>query len=92
LFERNVMPINHGGLSSFRFTQTPEIKSRAVKLINLLTRPSRQTSAQSRLHTVAPTSQKFFVGSSNKRAKLIILQINGLHDESTRKTCEECLL
>ena len=75
-----------------RFKETPEIKSRATKLINLLTRPARQASSQARVHTVAPTSQKFFVGSSNKRAKLIILQVNGLHDESTKKTCEQCLL
>lgn len=75
-----------------RFDSTPEIRSRSTKLINQLNRPSRQTTSHSRVHTVAPTSQRFFVGSSNKKAKLIVLQINGLHDESTKKVCEECLL
>lgn len=75
-----------------RFSQTPEIKVRAVKLINQLSKPARQTTSHARVHTVAPTSQKFFVGSSNKKAKIIVLQIHGLHDESTKKVCEECLL
>ena len=52
----------------------------------------RPTTSHQRIHTAAPTSQKFFVGSSNKKAKLVILQIEGLQDESTRKLCEKSLL
>ncbi|XP_013885212.1 armadillo repeat-containing protein 1 [Austrofundulus limnaeus] len=35
---------------------------------------------------------QFFLGSSNKRAKTIILQIHGLDDPSRRSLCEEALL
>lgn len=52
----------------------------------------RPSSTQKRIHTVAPTSQKFFVGSSNKKAKLIVLQVNGLHDETSKKLCGDYLL
>ena len=52
----------------------------------------RPTTSHQRIHTAAPTSQKFFVGSSNKKAKLVILQIEGLQDESARKICEKSLL
>ena len=52
----------------------------------------RPTTSHQRIHTAGPTSQKFFVGSSNKKAKLVILQIEGLQDESTRKLCEKSLL
>jgi len=75
-----------------RYAETVEVRNQASKLINRLTKPARQTTSQARVHTVAPTSQKFFVGSSNKKAKLIILQVTGLHDESTKKLCEDCLL
>ena len=34
------------------------------------------------VHAVAPTSQKFFVGSSNKKAKLIVLQVTGLQEDT----------
>jgi len=75
-----------------RFTETTDIKTRANKLINQLSRPVRPTTSHARVHTVAPTSQRFFVGASNKKAKLIVLQINGLLDESTKKICEQYLL
>lgn len=45
-----------------------------------------------RIHTAAPAQQKFFVGATNKKAKLITLQIKGLKDDTTRKICEENLL
>ncbi|XP_057313129.1 armadillo repeat-containing protein 1-like isoform X1 [Hydractinia symbiolongicarpus] len=75
-----------------RFIDIPDIKRRATSLHNQLHLPTVRKSKQARVHTVAPTSQKFFVGSSNKKAKLIVLQITGLHDESTKKMCEEALL
>jgi len=75
-----------------RFEAVPDIKTRANKLVNQLTRPARQTTSQARVHSVAPTSQKFFVGSSNKKAKLIVLQIGGLNDDGSKKICEEALL
>ncbi|XP_057313130.1 armadillo repeat-containing protein 1-like isoform X2 [Hydractinia symbiolongicarpus] len=74
------------------FIDIPDIKRRATSLHNQLHLPTVRKSKQARVHTVAPTSQKFFVGSSNKKAKLIVLQITGLHDESTKKMCEEALL
>lgn len=76
----------------FRFIDIPDIKRRATSLHNQLHLPTVRKSKQARVHTVAPTSQRFFVGSSNKKAKLIVLQITGLHDESTKKMCEEALL
>lgn len=75
-----------------RFSGVPEIKRRSTLLYNQLHLTPARTANQQRVHTVAPTSQKFFVGASNKKAKLIILKINGLHDDATKKICEEHLL
>jgi len=69
-----------------------EIKKLASSLYNKLQPPISRVSRQQRIHTVAPTQQKFFVGASNKKAKTITLQIEGLHDDATRKICEENLL
>lgn len=38
------------------------------------------------------TSQSFFLGNLNKRAKVIVLQIKGLANQVTRKLCEEELV
>jgi len=38
------------------------------------------------------TSQTFFLGNMNKRAKVVVLQIKGLANQVTRKLCEEELL
>jgi len=38
------------------------------------------------------TSQSFFLGNLNKRAKVVTLQIKGLANQITRKLCEEELL
>jgi len=73
------------------FKEDVEIKKLASSLYNKLQPPISRVSRQ-RIHTVAPTQQKFFVGASNKKAKLITLQIEGLLDDATRKTCEENLL
>lgn len=75
-----------------RFSSVPEIKRRSLTLYNLLHLNTVRKMNQQRVHTVAPTSQRFFVGSSNKKAKLIVLQVAGLHDESTKKICEKHLL
>jgi len=76
-----------------RFKAHPAIKRRATALYNKLNVSlMRPSSTQKRIHTVAPTSQKFFVGSSNKKAKLIVLQVNGLHDETSKKLCGDYLL
>lgn len=47
------------------------------------TAPSQRTSG---------TTQAFFLGNLNKRAKVIVLQIKGLANQVTRKLCEEELL
>ena len=75
-----------------RFQGVPDIKTRANLLVNLLTKSTRQTASSARVHTVAPTTQRFFVGTQNKKAKLIVLQITGLGDEESKKICEKCLL
>jgi len=74
------------------YKEDVEIKKLASSLYNKLQPPISRVSRQTRIHTAAPTQQKFFVGASNKRAKLITLQIEGLHDDATRKICEENLL
>ena len=79
-------------MSWCRFEAVPDIKTRAARLVSQLTRPVRQTTSQSRVHSVAPTSQRFFVGASNKKAKLIVLQITGMTDDASKKLCEKCLL
>uniref|UniRef100_A0A3B5LXB4 Armadillo repeat-containing protein 1 n=1 Tax=Xiphophorus couchianus TaxID=32473 RepID=A0A3B5LXB4_9TELE len=40
----------------------------------------------------AQRKAQFFLGSSNKRAKTVILQIHGLDDPGRRSLCEEALL
>lgn len=74
-----------------RYKEEVEIKKLASSLYNKLQPPIQRINRQ-RIHTVAPTQQKFFVGATNRKAKVITLQINGLHDDSTRKICEENLL
>jgi len=74
-----------------RYSNEAEVKKLASSLYNKLQPPIARTSRQ-RVHTVAPTQQKFFVGSSNRKAKMITLQIKGLHDDATRKLCEDNLL
>lgn len=74
-----------------RYKDEAEIKKLASSLYNKLQPPIARVSRQ-RIHTVAPTQQKFFVGATNKKAKLITLQIKGLQDDTTRKKCEENLL
>lgn len=80
-------------MNSERFKTHQDIKRRATVLFNKLNVSiMRPTTSHQRIHTAAPTSQKFFVGSSNKKAKLITLQVNGLNDEASKKTCEKHLL
>lgn len=75
-----------------RYKEEPEIKKLASALYNKLQPPISRISKQ-RIHTAAPTQQKFFVGSTNKKAKLITLQIEGLqNNESAKKIIEESLL
>jgi len=80
-----------------KYKDNAELKKLASSLYNKLQPPIKNISSgtssnRSRIHTVAPTQQKFFVGATNKKAKLITLQVKGLYDDETRKVCEENLL
>jgi len=88
-------------LQGQKFPFEKEIRKRANTLYCLLTRsnlpssspaPSTQKpSTSQKIHQAPTTSQKFFIGGANKRAKTIILQIEGL-EEANKKLCEDAIL
>jgi len=90
-------------LQGQKFPFEREIRKRANALYCVLTRSnappqspassssSQKPAASQKIHQAPATSQKFFIGGANKRAKTIILQIEGL-EEQNKKLCEEAIL
>ncbi|CAI8010626.1 Armadillo repeat-containing protein 1 [Geodia barretti] len=68
-----------------------ELKSSAQKVHDLLIHPSGSARPSSHSRHGASRSNSF-LGSSNRRAKTIILQVEGLNDEESRLMIEERLL
>lgn len=86
-----------------RLPEAKELHQKAKQLYKILskldenrttpTRPSKPSSQSSSRpqSSSGPSNNSFFMGSSNKRAKLITLQIEGL-DETNKSVCEKALL
>lgn len=86
-----------------RLPEAKELHQKARQLYKILskleenrTTPTRSSkpssqSASRPQSSSGPSNNSFFMGSSNKRAKLITLQIEGL-DETSKPVCEQALL
>ncbi|XP_034038886.1 armadillo repeat-containing protein 1-like [Thalassophryne amazonica] len=74
-------------------TTTPgETKLLASEIYELLQASSDLAREPAEKVVSSRRKAQFFLGSSNKRAKTVILHINGLDDPSRRSLCEEALL
>lgn len=66
----------------------PKARQMAKEVYQNIIPPVNTTSSK----RTSGTSQSFFLGNLNKRAKVVTLQIKGLANQITRKLCEEELL
>ncbi|XP_026169577.1 armadillo repeat-containing protein 1-like isoform X1 [Mastacembelus armatus] len=73
-------------------TTPGETKLLASEIYELLQASSSADSEPAEDSVSSRRKAQFFLGSSNKRAKTIILHIDGLDDSSRRSLCEEALL
>lgn len=73
-------------------TTPGETKLLASEIYELLQASSSDDSAPAEEAVSSRRKAQFFLGSSNKRAKTVILHIDGLDDSSRRSLCEEALL
>ncbi|XP_062336488.1 armadillo repeat-containing protein 1-like [Osmerus eperlanus] len=74
-------------------TTTPgETKLLASEIYELLQASSSSDSEQAEEAATCRRKAQFFLGSTNKRAKTVVLHIDGLDDSSRRSLCEEALL
>ncbi|XP_064406251.1 armadillo repeat-containing protein 1-like [Halichondria panicea] len=67
----------------------PDVKSSAQRVHDLLIPPAGSTRPLSQARS---TRGHPFLGASNKRAKVILLQIDGLRDQESRRVVEETFL
>uniref|UniRef100_A0A3P9MEF1 Armadillo repeat-containing protein 1 n=1 Tax=Oryzias latipes TaxID=8090 RepID=A0A3P9MEF1_ORYLA len=73
-------------------TTPGETKLLASEIYELLQAASATDSEPAGAAVSSRRKAQFFLGSSNKRAKTVVLQIDGLDDSSRRSLCEEALL
>lgn len=74
-------------------TTPGETKLLASEIYELLqTCSSPESESEPREPPSARKKARFFLGTSNKRAKTVVLQIDGLDDTSRRGLCEDALL
>ncbi|CAL1580798.1 unnamed protein product [Knipowitschia caucasica] len=75
-------------------TTPGETKLLAAEVYELLQSAVSEAEAEDRNRdqTSSRKKHRFFLGASNKRAKTVVLQIEGLDDPSLRGLCEEVLL
>lgn len=73
-------------------TTPGETKLLASEIYELLQASSGNDSEPAEEAVSSRRKAQFFLGSSNKRAKTVILHIDGLDDSSRRSLCEEALL
>ncbi|CAJ1073157.1 armadillo repeat-containing protein 1-like [Xyrichtys novacula] len=73
-------------------TTPGETKLLASEIYELLQASSDADSEPAEETVSSRRKAQFFLGSSNKRAKTVILHIDGLDDSSRRSLCEEALL
>uniref|UniRef100_A0A8D2J4M7 Armadillo repeat-containing protein 1 n=1 Tax=Varanus komodoensis TaxID=61221 RepID=A0A8D2J4M7_VARKO len=92
LAESNRMKFNGGKCLVLQTTTPGETKLLASEIYDIL-----QSSSMSDMDNVNEMNSRrrkaqFFLGSTNKRAKTVVLHIDGLDDSSRRNLCEEALL
>ncbi|XP_078478280.1 LOW QUALITY PROTEIN: armadillo repeat-containing protein 1-like [Lampetra planeri] len=73
-------------------TNPGETKLLASEIYELLQASSGEDSQPAEETAARRRKAQFFLGSSNKRAKTVVLHIDGLDDSSRRGLCEEALL
>lgn len=73
-------------------TTPGETKLLASEIYELLQASSSAEAAPAEGAVSGRRKAQFFLGSSNKRAKTVVLHIDGLDDSSRRSLCEEALL
>ncbi|XP_078100906.1 armadillo repeat-containing protein 1-like [Sander vitreus] len=73
-------------------TTPGETKLLASEIYELLQAFGRDSTEPAETSVSSRRKAQFFLGSSNKRAKTVILHIQGLDDSSRRSLCEDALL
>ncbi|XP_056148963.1 armadillo repeat-containing protein 1-like [Lampris incognitus] len=73
-------------------TNPGETKLLASEIYELLQVSNSSDAEQAEEATASRRKAQFFLGSTNKRAKTVVLQIDGLDDSNRRSLCEEALL
>uniref|UniRef100_A0A8B9JPW6 Armadillo repeat-containing protein 1 n=1 Tax=Astyanax mexicanus TaxID=7994 RepID=A0A8B9JPW6_ASTMX len=73
-------------------TSPGETKLLASEIYEILQNASNAETEQAEAAASCRRKAQFFLGSTNKRAKTVVLQIDGLDDSSRRSLCEEALL
>ncbi|KAF7691636.1 armadillo repeat-containing protein 1 [Silurus meridionalis] len=73
-------------------TSPGETKLLASEIYEILQNSSNAEAEQAEEAASCRRKAQFFLGSTNKRAKTVVLQIDGLDDPTRRSLCEEALL
>ncbi|XP_076869525.1 armadillo repeat-containing protein 1 [Brachyhypopomus gauderio] len=73
-------------------TSPGETKLLASEIYEILQSSGSGEGEQAQVGASSRRKAQFFLGSSNKRAKTVVLQIDGLDDPIRRSLCEEALL
>ncbi|NP_001008609.1 armadillo repeat-containing protein 1 [Danio rerio] len=73
-------------------TSPGETKLLASEIYEILQNSSSAEAEQAEAGASCRRKAQFFLGATNKRAKTVVLQIDGLDDSSRRSLCEEALL
>uniref|UniRef100_A0A672SZW1 Armadillo repeat-containing protein 1 n=1 Tax=Sinocyclocheilus grahami TaxID=75366 RepID=A0A672SZW1_SINGR len=73
-------------------TSPGETKLLASEIYEILQNSSSAEAEQAEAAASCRKKGQFFMGSTNKRAKTVVLQIDGLDDSARRSLCEEALL
>ncbi|XP_052451347.1 armadillo repeat-containing protein 1 isoform X2 [Carassius gibelio] len=73
-------------------TSPGETKLLASEIYEILQNSSSTEAEQAEAAASCRRKAQFFLGGTNKRAKTVVLQIDGLDDSARRSLCEEALL
>ncbi|XP_012671714.1 armadillo repeat-containing protein 1 [Clupea harengus] len=73
-------------------TTPGETKLLASEIYEILQNASKSEAEEAEAAASCRRKAQFFLGGTNKRAKTVVLQIDGLDDSARRSLCEEALL
>ncbi|XP_078398477.1 armadillo repeat containing 1, like [Cetorhinus maximus] len=80
-------------LQESRDHTSEDIRILATEIYELLKKPMQTAKVRNnKFRSTKKMPHQFFINSTNKRAKTITLQIDGLHNMDNRNICEEALL